>query len=248
MAAVVAGLVPIVRTAVETTTDYQGRTLWFGFLIIRLVTLYFSELPWSKLDPDFECQVNVSSFCRKDCFNQHFNIPIVTVWNFACIIFLASVLVMELFASHLRKYLREHLNISNSKAKNDEVAFISNQESESSTKKEESSVQKRINFHREKILLYLYLMCIILRIIFEIIFLMILIFLHLPKVSEIPIICSTNLCPGPFPCVVRALQDKQMAVYALIVVSVLITAVSFFFMAYSCYNYGVRKRSEPFSP
>ncbi|CAB1312317.1 unnamed protein product [Coregonus sp. 'balchen'] len=55
MAAIVTGLIPILRTAVDTTTTYKSRSLWFGFLCMRLVALFMAEMPWFKLDADFSC-------------------------------------------------------------------------------------------------------------------------------------------------------------------------------------------------
>lgn len=107
MAAIVTGLIPILRTAVDTTATYKCRSLWFGLLCVRLVVLFFAELPFSKLDADFTCNSSTPSsstpdVCTKFCFNERFDKPMIVAWNFMFVVVVISVLLMELFTSHLR--------------------------------------------------------------------------------------------------------------------------------------------------
>ncbi|TSK14735.1 hypothetical protein Baya_0718 [Bagarius yarrelli] len=107
MAAIVTGLIPILRTAVDATTTYKGRTVWFGFLCIRLVTLFVAEMPWFKLDSDFSCNVTRDSVCTRACFNQHFDKPVVMAWNYIFVLLILSVLLMELFTAHVHSVFQK---------------------------------------------------------------------------------------------------------------------------------------------
>ncbi|CAG5908495.1 unnamed protein product [Menidia menidia] len=82
MAAIVTGLIPILRTAVDTTTTYKCRSVWFGFLCLRLVILFIAQLPFTKLDADFTCNGTRDNICTKSCFNRQFHKPMVVAWNF----------------------------------------------------------------------------------------------------------------------------------------------------------------------
>ncbi len=75
--------------------------MWFGLLCIRLVTVFLAQFPWKSLNEDFHCNSS-DSFCIKACFNKHFDNSIVMAWHFLFILLVLSVLLMELFSSHLR--------------------------------------------------------------------------------------------------------------------------------------------------
>ncbi|XP_029462798.1 gap junction alpha-9 protein-like [Rhinatrema bivittatum] len=239
--AMVTGLIPILRTAIEATTDYNGRTMWFGLLAIRLLTLYVSEMPWNKLDLDFQCNGNASEFCRKTCFNQHFDVPVVALWNFTYILFIISVLLMELFAAQLRH------NLIKAKMKQELLGpFTEGEHATLTGVKGHDLAQKdmMIDFHQQKKLLCLYLLCILLRLAIELGFLFILICWHLPKVNGTPVNCSTLLCPGPFQCLIRASVEKTMSIYMLCTLSISIISICFVFGFYSMCHYLVLGRSQ----
>ncbi|XP_073403530.1 tumor necrosis factor receptor superfamily member 12A [Dendrobates tinctorius] len=154
--AMVTGLIPILRTALEATTDYSGRTMWFGFAVVRLLALYVSELPWSKLDLDFDCRGNeTSEFCRKACFSDHFQVPVVSTWNSAYVFFVASVLLMELFTSQLRHNLTKAT--MRKKMVQHEGPLVGAWSSDLAHK------DLVLDFHQQRTLLLLYLLCILLR-------------------------------------------------------------------------------------
>ncbi|XP_028670822.1 gap junction beta-2 protein-like [Erpetoichthys calabaricus] len=243
MAAIVTGLIPILRTAVEASTDYTGRTLWFGFLTIRLVTLYISEMPWGKLDSDFSCNVTYTDFCHKSCFNQHFNLPMVSLWNFTYILFAISVLLMELFASQLRH------NLIKKRLRKDPTEDLDVHITITGVKGHDlANKDMMIDFHRRKTVLCLYLMTVFLRIAIEAVFLTILIFWQLPKVDGEPFLCQTELCPGPYICIVRASPEKQMSIYTLVFISGMILLTNVVFFLYSVCHYLILGRSGPPSP
>ncbi|XP_069057746.1 gap junction beta-2 protein-like [Pleurodeles waltl] len=238
--ALVSGLFPVLRTVIETTTDYNGRTLWFGFMGIRLITVYIAEIPWSKLDTDFQCDVNTSDFCRKACYNAHFHIPVVSLWNFTYIPFIISVFLMELFASQLRHNLI--------KAKKKEG--MKNKTLQHSDPTGQDMAQKvfMIDFHHQKKLLGLYLSCIILRLVLEIGFLYVLLRHHLPNVDGSPINCSTGLCSGPYTCMVRGAAEKRMSIFMLCTVSGAIIGTSVIFALYCICHYLLLRRRQPGRP
>ncbi|XP_071978331.1 gap junction beta-1 protein-like [Engystomops pustulosus] len=228
--AMVTGLIPILRTALEATTDYTGRTMWFGFAVVRLLALYVSELPWGKLDLDFDCRGNgTSEFCRKACFNEHFSVPVVSLWNSAYVFFVASVLLMELFTSQLRHSLTKAS--VRKKMAQCEGPLVGAWSSELAHK------DLVLDFHRQKVLLLLYLLCVLLRLLGEVSFLYVLFGWHLPLVSGDPIHCSSILCPGPFTCLVRFSAEKRMSLYLLGSLSALLVLTCVVFSLFSIFHY-----------
>ncbi|XP_073502135.1 gap junction beta-1 protein-like [Phyllobates terribilis] len=228
--AMVTGLIPILRTALEATTDYTGRTMWFGFAVVRLLALYVSELPWGKLDLDFDCRGNeTSEFCRKACFSDHFQVPVVSMWNSAYVFFVASVLLMELFTSQLRHNLTKAT--MRKKVVQPEGPLVGAWSSDLSHK------DLVLDFHQQRTLLLLYLLCILLRLLGEVSFLYVLFWWHLPLVSGDPIECSTLFCPGPFTCLVRFPAEKRMSLYLLGSLSTILALACVIFALYSVCHY-----------
>ncbi|CAH2307985.1 gap junction beta-3 -like [Pelobates cultripes] len=228
--AMVTGLIPILRTALEATTDYNGRTMWFGFAVVRLIALYVSEIPWGKLDQDFDCGgINMTEFCRKSCFSRHFNVAVVSLWNSCYVYFIASLLIMELFTSQLRH------NLTKAALKDK----LSHGESALTGTWSTQLAQKDVvlDFHHQKKLLVLYLGCVLMRLVGELAFLYILLCWHLPLVSEGSISCSTELCTGPFTCLVRFPAEKRMSLYLLGSLSTALALVCLVFGLYSGCHY-----------
>ncbi|XP_040296199.1 gap junction beta-3 protein-like [Bufo bufo] len=228
--AMVTGLIPILRTALEATTDYTGRTMWFGFAVVRLLALYVSELPWGKLDLDFDCRGNeTSEFCRKACFNEHFNVPVISLWNSAYVFFVASILLMELFTSQLRH------NLTKASMKKKMVQcdgpLLGTWTSDLAHK------DLVLDFHQQRRLLLLYLLCILVRLLGELTFLYVLFYWHLPLISSDPIECSTLFCPGPFTCLVRFPAEKRMSLYLLGSLSTILVLACIVFGLYSIFHY-----------
>ncbi|XP_012669944.1 uncharacterized protein LOC105888748 [Clupea harengus] len=217
-AAIVTGLIPILRTAVNTSTTYKARTLWFGFLAVRLVVLFLSELPWFKLDTDFSCNGTArDSVCSRACFNKHFDRPAVAAWNFLFVLLLLSVMLMELFSAHLRASARKR-----------------------SPKQEEKTEElMMLDLHASKTTLLFYLMSVALRIMVEVAFVYILLQWNLPKMESGPYECEPegNVCPGPQVCIVRAATEKRMSIFALASISCLVIVASCLFFLYAVMHY-----------
>ncbi|KAM8961180.1 gap junction beta-3 protein-like [Pelodytes ibericus] len=239
--AMVTGLIPILRTALEATTDYNGRTMWFGFAVVRLIALYVSEIPWGKLDQDFECRGNnASEFCRKSCFSSHFNVAVVSLWNSCYVYYVVTLLLMELFTAQLR----HKLNKAAMKKKMTQVdGMLTGTWSSELTHRD-----VMLDFHHQKTLLVLYLGCILLRLVGELTFLYVLLWWHLPLVSQNSFPCESDLCPGPLTCLVRFPAEKRMSLYLLGSLSMALALVCVVFSFYSGCHYLVMHHGHNEAP
>ncbi|XP_034563192.1 gap junction beta-5 protein [Notolabrus celidotus] len=225
MAALVTGLIPILRTAADATTTYKCRSLWFGFLSIRLVILFLAELPFNKLDADFNCN-GTDAVCTRACFNSHFNKPMVVAWNFIYVLVIISVLLMELFTLHLRSMADKQKR----KARDEEMEAKGKED----TDPKESMV---LDFHRAKGTVGFYLLSIVLRILVETWFVYILLSWNLPALHNDVFECPADICSGFHVCVVRAAPEKRMSIYALASISAMVIVVSVLFCMYSIAHY-----------
>ncbi|XP_040922975.1 uncharacterized protein LOC121201277 [Toxotes jaculatrix] len=232
MAAIVTGLIPILRTAVDATTTYKCRSLWFGFLCIRVVILFLAELPFTKLDGDFSCNGTKDSICTRACFNRLFHKPMMVAWNFIFVLVILSVLLMELFASHLRSLTRKR----SSQVKAD-VELEDQGKEEALVVSIDSTGKAVIDLHRDKGTVVFYLFSIMLRIVVESWFVYVLLFWNLPALNSGPYRCSTDICSELHLCVVRAAPEKCMSIYALASISGIIIICSLLFCMYSIVHY-----------
>ncbi|RXN09671.1 gap junction beta-3 -like protein [Labeo rohita] len=228
MAAIVTGLIPILRTAVDSTATYKGRTMWFGLLCIRLVTVFLAQFPWKSLNEDFDCDTP-NKFCVKACFNTHFDNSIVMAWHFLFILLVLSVLLMELFSSHLRS------------------AFQKKKEREMASQGEQGGVtdptmtvggRMMIDLHKSKSSVVVYLLSVMLRIAVEVLFVYVLVCWVLPKLDLGPYSCDASFSNcSEVKCVVRGVAEKKMSVYALLFISALVIITSGMFCLYSIGHY-----------
>uniref|UniRef100_A0A9J7XGL6 Gap junction protein zeta 1 n=2 Tax=Cyprinus carpio TaxID=7962 RepID=A0A9J7XGL6_CYPCA len=229
MAAIVTGLIPILRTAVDSTATYKGRTMWFGLLCIRLVTIFLAQFPWKSLNEDFHCNSS-DVFCIKACFNKHFDNSIVMAWHFLFILLVLSVLLMELFSSHLRSSFQ--------KKKEREMESQSEQEAVTDPTMTVGG-RMMIDFHKSKSSVVVYLFSIMLRIAVEVLFVYVLFYWVLPKLNEESYLCHAQMfgkCSVQ-QCVVRGAAEKKMSVFALLFMSALVIVTSGLFGLYSIKHY-----------
>ncbi|GAA6110262.1 gap junction beta-3 protein-like [Tachysurus ichikawai] len=232
MAAIVTGLIPILRTAVDATTTYKGRTVWFGFLCIRLVTLFVAEMPWFKLDSDFSCNVTKDSMCTRSCFNQHFDKPVVMAWNYIFVLLILSVLLMELFTAHLHSVYQK----KSSREKNG-VELESLGELKSDPGNSTAGVMI-LDMHASRNAVLFYLFSVMLRIFVEFWFVYVLLYWNLPKLHNSVFICKSSVqgCPDQ-ECLVRSTAEKCMSIYALVSISMLVIISSIGFCVYFIAHY-----------
>lgn len=231
MAAVITGLIPILRTAVDSTASYKCRSLWFGFLCIRLVILFLAELPFSKLVSDFSCNTT-RDICVSSCFNAHFHKPMIVAWNFIYVLFVLSVLLMEFFTSHLFSLAQKR---SVWVKKDMELESQGNEDSPVSPTDGKSRMV--VDLHKNKRTVGFYLFSIFLRILVELWFLYVLFFWNLPALGDVHHECSTALCSQLHICVLRAAPEKRMSIYALASISGLVVICSVIFCIYSIVHY-----------
>lgn len=227
MAAIVTGLIPILRTAVDATTNYKCRSLWFGFLSIRLVILFLAEMPFSKLASDFSCNMTRDSLCVNTCFNEILDKPMMVAWNFIFVLLVISVLLMEFFTSYLRSLSKKR----SSQAKTDvELESQGREEGPGSPAGTKGRVVLDLHQHREMVAFYLF--SIFLRLLVELWFLYVLLFWNLPVLEDKLHSCKSSVCSEPVVCVVRAAPEKRMSIYALASISGLLISTSVIFALY----------------
>ncbi|XP_029934083.1 gap junction beta-3 protein [Myripristis murdjan] len=231
MAAIVTGLIPILRTAVDSTTTYKCRTLWFGFLCIRLVILFLAELPWFKLDADFSCNAT-SDICTRACFNEHFHKPVMVAWNFLFVLVILSVLLMELFVSHMRSLARKR---SSKMKANVELEAQGNGGAQAGCADPDGNMV--VDLHKNKSAVGFYLLSNVLRVLVEVWFVYVLLFWNLPTLDQRPFQCRTEICTKLHICLVRAAPEKRMSIYALASISAMVIVCSVLFCMYSIAHY-----------
>ncbi|XP_028910302.1 uncharacterized protein LOC114807831 [Ornithorhynchus anatinus] len=234
-AAAVAGLIPVVHSvAGDKTSYYIGRQMWFGFTGLYGLVVYVVRLPWALLHQDFWCHGNISTPCLVQCFEAHFDRPVVGVWYFFCFTFLALFILLEFFVAQLR---HKQAKLKALEAQRDDC-----ERSSVMGVREEAQSQKRtiLDFHREKMMLDLYLLYFLLQLLSQGLFATLLVLGHLPLVDGSPVRCSTPLCPGPFSCLVRGSKEKRMSIYTLFTLAAMILVFCSCFFAYSIHHYFLR--------
>ncbi|XP_062860027.1 gap junction beta-3 protein [Trichomycterus rosablanca] len=232
MAAIVTGLIPILRTAVDASATYKGRTVWFGFLCIRLVTLFVAEMPWFKLDSDFSCNVT-GDLCSRACFNKHFDKPVVMAWNFIFILLIMSVLLMELFTAHVHSVFQKKSSKKNNQVELESLGGLKSANDPASN----PSGKMILDMHGSRNAVLFYLLSVMLRIMVELWFVYVLLFWNLPKLTVESFLCTgISRCPVQ-ECVVRARVEKCMSIYALASISVLVIISSCMFSLYFIFHY-----------
>ncbi|XP_044867426.1 uncharacterized protein LOC123367322 [Mauremys mutica] len=230
-AAAVAGIIPVLHSlAGDETSYYIGRKLWFGFLGLYTVVIYVERLPWISLNSDFRCHGNISAPCMGECFEQHFNKPIIGTWYMSCFLFLCVFLLMEFFVFQLR---HKQIKVKAGQEKEVEVSSMVGVQEESQSQR---SVPV-IDFHIQKSLLSLYLFNFLLQLVIQSVFLSILLNDHLPRVNSASILCSTKLCPGPYNCLVMGSMEKRMSIYTLATLAILIIIFCSAIFIYSIHHY-----------
>lgn len=236
MAALVTGLIPILRTAVETTTTYKFRSMWFGMLCIRLVILFLAELPFTKLDADFSCNSTSKDVCTSACFNRHFHKPIMMAWNYLYILVVITALLMELLTSHLRSVAMKR-SAKAASAAGVEGAEPQAEVTAAAANTTDGKGRMVLDLHRQKGVVGFYLISIVLRIVVEVLFVYILLYWNLPALDSMAYECSTDICPQLRLCVVRAAPEKRMSIYALASISGVVIVISLLVCLYAIAHY-----------
>lgn len=232
MAGLVTGVIPILQNAVDTTTSYKCRSLWLGFLGIRLVILYLAEHPFSHLAVDFSCNSTSDAACVSACFNEHFDKPMVLAWNFFGLLFVLSVLIMDFFTSHLRS-----LSLKKSPQAKKDVELESQATGKSVVSPIFTKSSNVIDLHKHRDMVAFYLFSMFLRILVEGCFLYVLFSWNLPVVEDKFHRCKSNVCSEALVCVVQATSEKRTSIYILASISGLIVISSVIFCIYAVVHY-----------
>jgi hypothetical protein len=231
-AAAVAGLIPVLHTVAGDKSGYYiGRQLWFGLIAMYGVVVYVVRMPWTQIHEDFRCHGNITYPCLIECFEKSFSKPVTGTWYFFYFVFLALFFLMEFFMAQIRHKQVNVTSVESVVGEVEEGSMVAIQEQLPSPKK------SILNFHREKMLLLLYLLYFLLQIGVQCVFLFLLMFQHLPVVWQAVIDCSTDSCPGPYLCLIRATMEKRMSIYTLITLSFMIILFCLGFFMYSIHHY-----------
>ncbi|XP_036107859.1 uncharacterized protein LOC118624035 [Molossus molossus] len=237
-AAAVAGLIPVLHSVAGDKSGYYiGRQLWFGFIAVYGVVVYVVRMPWASIQEDFWCHGNITYPCLIECFEKSFSSPVVGIWYFFFFIFLALFFLMEFFMAQIRHKQIKVKSVESAAAEVEEGSMVGIQEHVPSPKK------STLNFHREKVLLLLYLLYFLLQVGTQCVLLFFLMYQHLPLLSQTIIHCRTDSCPGSHLCLIRGTMEKRMSIYTLITLSFTIILFCSSFFMYSIHHYLLKGRS-----
>lgn len=153
-------------------------------------------------------------------------------WNFIYVLFIISVLLMELFTSHLCSHYQKR----SARAKKD-VELDSGGKEEGPASPREAKSRMVVDLHNDRGAVGFYLFSIFLRVLVELWFLYVLIFWNLPALSDNAHKCSTDVCSEVLICALQAAPEKRMSIYALVSISGLIIICSVVFCIYSIAHY-----------
>lgn len=156
----------------------------------------------------------------------------MVAWNFIYVLVFMSVLLMELFTSHLRSLAYKR----SSQAKTD-VELETHGMEETQAVSVDPRGKTVIDLHRNRGAVGYYLLSISVRILVELCFVYVLLSWNLPALNNGAYKCSTDLCSELHVCVVRAAPEKLFSIYALVSISSMIVLFSVIFFIYSVAHY-----------
>ncbi|XP_038623909.1 uncharacterized protein LOC119946580 [Tachyglossus aculeatus] len=238
----VGGLEPFIRTmTADPTSYYIGRRLWFCLVGLYVCIVYVGQVSWEDLASDFQCHGDPSAACLAECFESHFNQPVLGVWHLVGFLFLSIFLAMEFLVVQML-----HQQAQGRQGLGPEVPGGDEETGSLTAIQEASLCQKKtvINLHQEKTLLATYLAYFLLQLLVQLIFLVVLLQSHRPLVSRGSIWCHTVHCPGPLRCELMGTAEKLMSVILLATLSGVIILVCIFFFLYSIQRFLLRGGSR----
>ncbi|KAL6033337.1 hypothetical protein STEG23_009979 [Scotinomys teguina] len=71
----------ILQMSRDSTDFYKEQNTWLVISFLYLSAMYISEVPWLTRKNDFQCHGNISDACVTECYNKHFSLPMIGVWN-----------------------------------------------------------------------------------------------------------------------------------------------------------------------
>lgn len=235
-------MIPVLYTVVgDRSAYYIGRTLWFGLICLYSLVMNVVQVRWINLHEEFKCHGNITYPCFVECFEQLFSIPIIGMWYYFYFIFIALFFLMEYFMAQIRhNYTKVKVKTMQQPENSEEVEKGS---MEATRKQSPSQKIALLNLHKEKKLLYLYLLHSLLQVGIQTVFLCLLTFKHLPIMRQSKTRCSTNSCSTPIHCLIRNSPGKRMSIYSLITLSTVNISLGSGYFIYSIHHYLIEARS-----
>lgn len=224
------GVVPmILQMGRESTDFYKGQTTWLVISFFYLSVLYISEVPWLNRKADFHCHGNISDACIAECYNQHFSMSVIGVWNTVGLTVYSIFFIMEFS-------IFQNLNISSKYPQQplEEEPSNSMLSNENEAKREEVI----LNLSREKFLLSVFLAYYLVQMAIQVLFLIILWYYQRSLVKE-DSWCQTMKCRGPYLCVFMGTQEKLMSMALITTLSAIIIIFCIIFFLYTISLYAL---------
>ncbi|XP_054552439.1 uncharacterized protein LOC119247746 [Talpa occidentalis] len=217
------GVVPtILKMSKDPTNFYIGRTLWFSVIFLYFSVVYVVQTTWTDVVKRFQCHGDISALCLAQCYEDHFNRPVLGVWNVVGIVFSSIFFVMEFFVS--QKLHKETKRLKKKHSDN------------SSNADQRKTEDELFDLSHTKSLLVMYLVYFLAQGSIQAVFLVILIYYHLPLVQN-PIWCNAVTCGGLHRCTVKGTQEMRMSIILLATLSVVIMTFCIMFFLYTINKY-----------
>lgn len=225
------GVVPtILKLGRNSTNFYKGQTTWLVISFLFLSVLYISQMPWFNRKKDFQCHGNISDACLAECYNKHFSVSVVGVWNTFGLTVYSIFFIMEFSVS------QSFLNVS---LPHPQQALEEESSSGMLYQHKEAEREEMISIlSKEKLLLSVFLFYYLVQMSIQGIFLIILWHYQRSLMKE-DILCHTTVCPGPFLCVFLGTREKLMSMALMTMFSVLIVIFCFIFFLYTISLYAL---------
>lgn len=224
------GVVPmILQLGRNSANFYKGQTTWLVISFLFLSVMYISQMPWFSRKKDFQCHGNISDACLADCYNKHFSVSVVGVWNtFGLTVY--SIFFMMEFS--VFQNLNTGLTHPQRSLEEEPPSGMLHCEKDAESEEAISTLSK------EKLLMSVFLFYYLLQMAVQGTFLIVLWHYQRSLIKE-DIWCHTTMCPGPFLCVFLGVQEKLMSVALMTMFSVVIIIFCFIFFLYTVSLYAL---------
>ncbi|XP_037059363.1 uncharacterized protein LOC119087562 [Peromyscus leucopus] len=219
----------ILQMSRDSTDFYKGQTTWLVISFFYLSVMYISEVPWLSRKSDFQCHGNISDACVAECYNQHFSMPMIGVWNTVGLTVYSVFFMMEFSVFQ---------NLTVSSEYSPQPLEEEPCHSPLYNKHDAKSEEMILNLSKEKFLLSTFLAYYVGQMAIQGIFLIIIWYYQLSLIKE-DIWCHTIVCLGPYLCVFMGVQEKLMSITLITILSVIIIIFCFIFFLYTISLYAL---------
>ncbi|XP_041910452.1 gap junction beta-2 protein-like [Arvicola amphibius] len=224
------GIVPMILLLGRNSTNfYKGQTTWLVISFLFLSVMYLSQMPWINRKKDFQCHGNISDACLAECYNKHFPVSVVGVWNTFGLTVYSVFFMMEFSVS-------QNLNVS---LPHPQQSLEEESSSGMLCREKDTEREEMIStLSKEKLLLSVFLFYYLVQMAIQGIFLIFLWNYQRSLIKE-DIWCHTTVCPGPFLCVFLGTREKLMSMALMTMLSVVIIIFCFIFFLYTISLYAL---------